>query len=90
VSVLFSLLVRDGEENLTAEDVERILSEGIRENGIIFDQNEINHMTKVLMLESKGSSECMTFPSIAKLLDNHPELYESLSLRYRWSIAIHI
>ena len=63
--------------------MDNVLREGIKDNGVIFDDEEISHMITVMMNEStQFDSNSLTFSCMIKLLDEYPELYESLGTRY--------
>ena len=81
VSVLATILIRNNNGELTPKALENILREGIKENGIIFDDEEISHMVDVMMNESGYEKEKLTLKCLMKIFDAYSELYESLSSR---------
>ena len=82
VSVLATILIRNNNGELTPKALEKILREGIKDNGIIFDDEEISHMTNVMMNESGYEKEKLTLKCLMKIFDAYSELYESLSSRW--------
>ncbi len=82
VSLLFSILSNEDTKSLKRTDLQKLLTEAIKENGIIFDKEEIRHMTTILLHECDCCEKVgLTFDKFQCLLDNHPELYEALSER---------
>ena len=71
------LLVSNG-NNLSTCKLKSVLKDGIKDNGIIFDEEELSNMVEVLMLECDDN---FTFSNVIKILDDYPELHESLSLK---------
>ena len=63
---------------ISRQHLQSVLKEGIKDNGVIFDENEIAQMVNGMLVECKDN---LTFPNIIKILDGYPELYESLSLQ---------
>ena len=83
VSVLVSILMQNNHGRLDSKNLEIILREGIKDNGVIFDDEDISHMIIVMMNEStQFDSNSLKFSCMIKLLDEYPELYESLGTRY--------
>ena len=79
VSVILYLLLASTEKEISRSALKTVLKEGIKDNGVIFDEDEISHMVEVMMAECDDN---FTFSSIVQILDDHPELYESLSAKY--------
>ena len=65
------------------EKLRTILREGIKNNGVIFDEDETQQMVDVLMMECQNELE---YQDINVILDQHSELCESLAYRYGWRL----
>lgn len=72
------LIANEKENTISRQNLQSVLKEGIKDNGVIFDENEIAQMVNGMLVECKDN---LTFPNIIKILDGYPELYESLSLQ---------
>ena len=72
------VLANNGNQ-LSCDTLKTVLRNGIKDNGVIFDEEELFNMVEVLMVECDDN---FNFSNIIKILDDYPELYESLSLKY--------
>ena len=70
------LMATDEGEKVSRQQFQTVLKEGVRDNGVIFDEDEISQMVNAMMIECGDN---LSFGNIIEILDDHPELYESLS-----------
>ena len=70
------LMATDEGEKVSRQQFQTVLKEGVRDNGVIFDEDEISQMVNAMMIECGDN---LSFANIIEILDDHPELYESLS-----------
>ena len=72
------MLVTKEEGGISNRKLETMLKEGVKNNGVIFDDEETRQMVDLLMMECQ---EELDLDDIEALMTNHPELGYSLSYR---------